>query len=143
MGGLYNVLYGYNSACFWILPMLNRKAEEYPRFRDCYIEELKDGEYCIVIYTRVGGNNRGCGYGEEELYKDPLFIETVDDEDDDTYAEYKFRVPEEFKEDFNKIIKSENKDIKTSFLSLSEAYRKQLEKFYPDMINKYFKQGGK
>jgi len=93
MGGLYNMIHGYNPACVWIMPMLGRKENEWPRFRDCYVEEKDDGSHLIVIYTRVGGNNRGCGYGEEELYKDPLFVETVDDDFDNTYAEYKFNVP--------------------------------------------------
>lgn len=53
MGGLYNVIFGYNPACIVILPMLGRKEDEYPRFRDCFVEDGK-----IAIYTRVGGNSR-------------------------------------------------------------------------------------
>lgn len=128
MGGLYNMINGYNIACLWILPMLEKHEEEYPRFRDCYLEE-KDGEYLIVIYTRVGGNNRNSGYGEEELYKNPLFVETVDDEFDNTYAEYKFKVPDKWKEDFNKIIKG---DISNT----SKEYKEMIKSFYPKLAEK-------
>ena len=61
---LYNMVYGFNPACLLFMPMLGRKQDEYPRFRDCFLSEDKKH---IDIYTRVGGGNRGCGYGEEEL----------------------------------------------------------------------------
>ena len=124
MGGLYNMINGYNPACLWIMPMLGRKEDEWPRFRDCYVEKKDDGSYLIVIYTRVGGNNRNCGYGEEELYKDPLFVETVDDDFDNTYAEYKFNIPEKWKEDFNKILDGKIKET-------SKEYQQLLREFYP------------
>ena len=63
---LYNLLFGFNPACVTILPMLGRKQEAYPRFRDWFVTDDNN----IAIYTRVGGNNRDCGFGEEELYKD-------------------------------------------------------------------------
>ena len=47
---LYNMINGYNPACLLILPMLGRKQEDYPRFRDCYVTD----ENNIAIYTRVG-----------------------------------------------------------------------------------------
>jgi len=128
MGGLYNMVHGYNPACVWVLPLLGRHENEYPRFRDCYVDQ-KDGEYVIVIYTRVGGGNRNCGFGEEELYKDPLFVETVDDEFDSTYAEYKFRVPEKWKDDFNKI-------IERKFSETSKEYQELIKSFYPKIADK-------
>jgi len=124
MGGLYNMINGYNPACFWIMPMLGRKENEWPRFRDCYIEKKEDDSYLIVIYTRVGGGNRNCGFGEEKLYEDPLFVETVDDDFDNTYAEYKFNVPERWKEDFNKIIDGK-------FTEISLEYEQYLREFWP------------
>ena len=36
---LYNMMNGFNPACVLILPMLGRKLEEYPRFRDCFVSE--------------------------------------------------------------------------------------------------------
>ena len=58
---LYNLVNGYNPACICLMPMLGRKQDEYPRFRDCF---LSDDEEHLVIYTRVGGANRNNGYGE-------------------------------------------------------------------------------
>ena len=124
MSGLYNIINGYNMACVLILPMLGRKQEEYPRFRDCFVE---DG--MIAIYTRVGGGNRGCGFGEEELYKDPNFIKTYDDDFDNTYATYLFNVPEKWKPDFNKIMDGNYKEV-------SDDYYNYVKEFYPVLAEK-------
>ena len=104
---LYNMINGYNPACLLILPMLGRKQEDYPRFRDCYVTD----ENNIAIYTRVGGENRNCGFGEETLYDDENFIKTYDDEFDETYATYEFKVPDRWKNDFDKILNSKMSDI--------------------------------
>ena len=112
---------GYNPACIMILPMLGRHTNEYPRFRDCFVE---DGN--IAIYTRVGGGNRNCGYGEEELYDDPNFISTYDDDFDTTYATYLFKVPDEWKEDFHKIINGRVEEI-------SDKYYNYVSEFFPDL----------
>ena len=63
---MYNMMNGFNPACVFIMPMLGRKQHEWPRFRDCWVTE----ENNIAIYTRVGGGNRNCGFGEEELYEE-------------------------------------------------------------------------
>ena len=118
---LYNALMGFSTACVIIMPMLGRKQEDYPRFRDCFLSEDKEH---IEIYTRVGGNNRGCGYGEEELYKDPLFVSTKDDEYDNTYATYTFNVPDKWKDDFNKIVAGKLNEV-------SDEYYNYVKEFYP------------
>ena len=61
---LYNMINGFNPACVFILPLLGRHDKEYPRFRDCFLTD--DGN--IAVYTRVGGGNRNCGFGERCLY---------------------------------------------------------------------------
>ena len=119
---LYNMICGFNPACVVLMPMLGRKQEEYPRFRDCF---LSDDEKHIVIYTRVGGYNRGCGYGEEELYKDPNFVDTYDDGFDNTYASYVFNVPEKWKDDFEKIVSGD--------LNVSDEYFNYVCEFYPKL----------
>lgn len=116
---LYNMINGFSPACVFIMPMLGRKQDEYPRFRDCFVEDGK-----IAIYTRVGGNNRNCGFGEEKLYEDPYFVSTYDDEFDSTYATYLFDVPEKWKSDFDKILDS-------GWEHVSEEYQKYLADFYP------------
>lgn len=127
---LYNMVNGFNPACFWILPMLGRKYNEYPRFRDCFVENNNN----ILIYTRVGGLNRNNGYEEEKLYDDPNFIKTYDDENDSTYGYYEFKVPDKWKDDFNKIICEEVKEI-------SDDYKKVLKDFYPAIYENVFSEG--
>ena len=118
---LYNAICGFNPACFLILPMLGRHDKEYPRFRDCFVEDGK-----IAIFTRVGGGNRGCGYGEEELYKDPNFVSTYDDEFDSTYATYLFNVPKKWKKDFDLICEGKLAEV-------SDEYVEYLKDFYPTL----------
>lgn len=119
---LYNMLMGFNPACVLIMPMLGRKQEEYPRFRDCFVTE----ENNIAIYTRVGGGNRNCGYGEEELYEDENFLTTYDDDYDCTYATYEFKVPEKWRADFDLIIDGKQNEV-------SKEYVNYVKKFYPEL----------
>ncbi len=116
----YNMLKGFNPACVYIMPMLGRKQGEYPRFRDCFVTE--DGN--IAIYTRVGGGNRNCGYGEESLYKDKNFIKTYDDNYDSTYGTYEFSVPEEWKQDFEKIMAGKISEV-------SDKYVERVKQIFP------------
>lgn len=125
---LYNIMNGVNPSTFIILPMLGRHPDEYPRFRDCFINEEKQ----IEVYTRVGGNNRNNGYGEEVLYKDPNFVRTYDDDFDNTYGFYVFNVPEEWKEDFEKIIEGRG-------IEISDKYFEQMCKVYPMLSEKFHK----
>lgn len=116
------MLMGFNPACVLIMPMLGRKQEEYPRFRDCFVTE----ENNIAIYTRVGGGNRNCGYGEEELYEDENFLTTYDDDYDCTYATYEFKVPEKWKADFDLIVGGKQNEV-------SKEYVDYVKEFYPKL----------
>lgn len=118
---LYNMMNGFNISCILFMPMLGRKQDEYPRFRDCFLTEDEKG---IAIYTRVGGANRGCDFGEEELYKDENFVRTYDDDFDSTYGTYEFKVPEKWKEDFEKIVNGNLKEV-------SDEYVNYVKEFYP------------
>ena len=111
---LYNMVYGFNPACLLFMPMLGRKQDEYPRFRDCFLSE--DTKH-IDIYTRVGGGNRGRGYGEEELYKDENFVETFDDDYDNTFATYRFKVPEKWQADFNLILDGKLNEVSDDYIA--------------------------
>ena len=117
---LYNMINGYNPACLLVMPMLGRKQDEYPRFRDCFVT----GDKNIGIFTRVGGNNRNCGYGEEKLYDDPNYLRTYDDEFDSTYATYVFSVPEKWKKDFDLILAGMLGEV-------SDEYVAYLRELYP------------
>ena len=120
-----NVINEFDPIRILIMPMLGKKPDEYPRFRDCYVTK----ENNIAICTRVGGDNRNCGFGEEELYNDSNFIRTYDDEFDDTYGIYEFSVPNEWKEDFNKIMKDKLHEV-------SNKYKKLVIDFYPNEAGK-------
>ena len=120
---LYNMMMGFNPACVVIMPMLGRKQNEYPRFRDCFVTE----EGNIAIYTRVGGDNRDCGYGEEKLYEDENFITTYDDDEyDNTYGTYEFKVPEKWKADFDLIMAGKSSEV-------SQEYINYVKEFYPKL----------
>lgn len=124
---MYNMINGFNPACVFIMPMLGRKQEEWPRFRDCFVTE----EGNIAIYTRVGGGNRNCGYNEEKLYEDENFIRTYDDEYDTTYGTYEFKVPDKWKTDFDLILSGDMSKV-------SEDYKNYLREFFPTLNEKGF-----
>lgn len=132
MSNLYNAVNGVNNCTFFILPMLGKHPDEYPRFRDCFLNDDEHPEYKnkIHVYTRVGGGNRGCGFGEEELMKHPDFITTYDDSFDRTYASYVFNVPEKWQADFDKIISGKLIDI-------SDEYKKEMIRVYPKLEEKF------
>lgn len=121
---LYNMINGFNPACVLIMPMLGRKQDEYPRFRDCFVDGDK-----IEIYTRVGGGNRNCGFGEEKLYSDPNFVRTYDDDFDNTYGTYVFNVPDKWKKDFDVIMNGRLNDV-------SDEYYDYVSEFYPELAKK-------
>ncbi len=126
IGNLYNLVHGVNPATFWILPMLGKHPDEYPRFRDCFIKDN-----CILVLLRVGGPNRNEGYGQEELEEDPHFIKTYDADFDCTYGYYEFSVPDEWKSDFE-AIKNGKKP--------SKEYLEQMCKVYPKLADKFRQQ---
>lgn len=118
----YNMMNGVNPATFFILPMLGKKhPDQYPRFRDCFVEGDE-----IHVYTRVGGGNRDCGFGEEELQAHPNYLRDEDDDFDSTYATYCFSVPDEWKADFDRIKIGNLKDI-------SQLYKDRLYAVFPKL----------
>lgn len=119
---LYNMMNGFNPACVYILPMLGKKSDEYPRFRDCFVTEDNN----IAIFTRVGGGNRGQGYGEEKLMEDENFIRDYDDDFDNTYATYVFKVPEKWKADFDLIMDGKCSEVSDEYVAL-------IKEFYPKL----------
>lgn len=124
---LYNLVHGYSPACIMILPMLGKKPDEYPRFRDCFVEDWDALE--VGVLTRVGSGNRGQGYGEEELYKEPNYVRTYDEDFDRTYATYVFKVPDKWVEDFKAIREGALKSVSDEYIALvKEWYPKLAEK---------------
>ena len=124
MGNLYNAICGINQATFLILPMLDRHPDEYPRFRDCFVNDNNQ----IVVFTRVGGGNRHCGFDEEIIMQDQNFAYTYDDDFDSTYGYYVFNVPDKWKSDFEKIMSGQKP---------SDEYIDQMCKVYPKLADKF------
>lgn len=131
---LYNMIHGVKLVAFTILPMLGKHPSEYPRFRDCFLEDEGHPEYndYIQVYTRVGGNNRGEGYGEEKLYEHPNFVTSFDDSFDNTFATYVFSVPDEWKADFELVKQGKFKET-------SQKYRDLLYRVIPKLSDKWDK----
>lgn len=122
---------GVNPSTFFILPMLGEKhPDEYPRFRDCFTVVDEKNNYEIHVLTRVGGNNRGQGFGEEELQKHPNYLYDQDEEEDNTYATYVFSVPKEWKKDFDKIAEGRVSEV-------SSEYQDRLRKVFPKLNEKF------
>ena len=123
MGGLYNMMFGWNPACVLLAPMLTDENPQYffPRFRDCYLSG--DGEH-IEIYTRVGGGNREEYANEiENLRSMPTYVSDEDDDFDCTYATFVFGVPDEWRGDFEYVKAQE-------FDKLSDAYVERMQTCY-------------
>ncbi len=129
---LYNMISGFNPLSILLIPMLGDKhTDEYPRFRDAFMQDEEHPEYdgYIHIFTRVGGGNRNQGYGEEELMQHPNFVDTFDDLYDCTYATYVFSVPDKWKKDYDKLISGKCGTI-------SKALQKQVDKVFPELKGK-------
>lgn len=150
---LYNMMNGVNPATFFILPMLGKHPDYYPRFRDCFIGTVGNSEtdtdefgiprkkqdfskQTISVYTRVGGGNRD-SYEKEitELRKMKGYIEDYDDDFDCTFATFVYEVPEEFVKDYQLIKEGKIKKI-------SKRYKDRLYEIYPKLkehIDEIFK----
>ena len=127
---LYNMINGVNQIpVFFILPMLGKHPDEYPRFRNCFNNDDEHPEYKdkIHIYTRTGGNNR-VFYEQEnkEMATHPEYVTDYDDSHDSTYASWIFNVPKKWSNDYEKIKKGEIEE-------LSKSYQKQVRKVYPKL----------
>lgn len=125
---LYNLINGVNSDAFFVLPMLGKHPDEYPRFRDCFTsdEDRPDLNEHIFVYTRVGGGNRDSGFGEEVMQEDEHFVCDYDDDFDSTYATYVFRVPERWLPDYRLIREGKVAEV-------SEEYQREVRRVFPKL----------
>lgn len=129
---LYNMMHGMTQATFFILPMLDKHPDEYPRFRDCFLNDIDHPEYNdhIHVYTRVGGGNREF-YRDEvnEICDNPYYITSFDDGFDCTFATYIFKIPPQWQKDYDLFMEGEIKDF-------SKKYQQQVRKIYPLLSEK-------
>ncbi len=108
------ILNGHNPIVVMVLPMLGRKTRDYPMYESCYITD----DATVAIISRVAGKLRGKGLGEEELCADENFVTTYDMPENDRYAVYEFRVPDEWQDDFQHFLNGEMNDISDEYVEL-------------------------
>lgn len=127
----YNMLNKMNMDAVVILSCyLNKRVDQdFPRFRDVFTKDddcpVKD--YDFLIYTRMGGGNRGCWENgkidcscpaclSDKLEKEPYVIGRYDDDFDCTYSTFIIKLSEEQKaispEELGKRFKKLFKDTK-------------------------------
>lgn len=129
---LYNMVHGVNPAAFFILPMLGKHPDEYPRFRDCFLRDEERPEYDnhIHIFTRTGGGNRD-GYEQENQAMRDMegFVADFDDSFDSTFASWVFKVPEKWANDFNALVEGRKDDVSDECIS-------EIKRVYPKLEEK-------
>ena len=129
----YNMMHGFNPCVLFILPMLGKHPDEYPRFRDCFIGDESHPEYDnkIIVYTRTGGGNRDDYVDENKaLTEMPGYITDYDDDFDSTYASFVFEPPEQWKQDFEHFTQGEG------YQKFSKEYVEQIKKIFPKLEEK-------
>jgi hypothetical protein len=130
---LYNMLNGVKPTTFFVLPMLGKHPDEYPRFRDCFLGDADHPEYdgCIHVYTRTGGGNRE-GYEAQntEMQEMPEFVADFDDDYDSTYASWVFKVPERWAADFAKFQAGK-------IAEFSDEYKAEMVRVFPKLKEKF------
>ncbi len=130
---LYNLMKGVRPETFFVLPMLGKHPDEYPRFRDCFIgdEEHREYDNHIHIYTRTGGRNRAEYEVENQVMREmPGFVADYDDAYDNTYASWIFRVPERWKADYDRLMANDIRQVSTD-------YQGELRRVYPKLSEKW------
>lgn len=148
---LYTMMNGVNQATFWILPMLGKHPDEYPRFRDCFAgvannsadevdqfgipkKELDTTGKFITVYTRTGGLNRDDYELENRaMVKMQGYVKDYDDNFDSTFAYWVFEVPKKFIDDYDIVT---NPDNEKGIEDTSEEYKQQVIKVYPKIADK-------
>lgn len=126
---LYNMVNGATAATFFVLPMLGKHPDEYPRFRDCFIRDGDHPEYDdhIQIYTRTGGGNREEYADENEAMRQmPGFVDDFDDSFDSTFASWVFKVPEQWQADFELVMAGKLRE-------LSPAHQAEIRRVFPKL----------
>lgn len=130
---LYNLMNGVSNATFFVLPMLGKHPDEYPRFRDCFLGDEEHPEYNnhIIVYTRTGGGNRE-DYEEQinKMTEHPNYVTDYDDSFDSTFASWVFSVPEKWKPDFDKLLNGK-------IFEFSEEYKAELNRVFPKLKEKF------
>ena len=127
------MMHGVQPVTFFVLPMLGKHPDEYPRFRDCFLGDKEHPEYDdhIHVYTRTGGGNREAYQAEnDEMRSMPDYVTDWDDSFDCTFASWVFRVPERWRDDFAKIKDGKLREI-------SDDYKAEMYRVFPKLKDKF------
>ena len=118
----YNLMYGMNTFTMFVVPALfGVHPEELPRYRDCFLEK-EDEKVILLILDRTGKPNRG-DYDVKVYTEHPDFIGIREklvtaDFTDDTYAYYRFHIPEKHRKDLELAIEGEITKMSSEFKDL-------------------------
>lgn len=111
---LYNTLFGENEDATALLGMINLTRNDFQRYRDVH---LNVAGTIITVLTRIGGNNRK-DYRQvfTNIRRNEFYVKDFDDNFDNTYAYFQFKVPEKYAKTCKHIApKEERKTIKELF----------------------------
>jgi len=129
---------GTNIAAFVLFPILGLgHPDNFPRFRDCHLSKCK--QY-IDVYARMGSGNRDCWESNEDncvcpacqskkIEKQENCISRIDDDFDGTYCTFKFKIPDEYKDDIKYLI-----DLKKD--KISDKYKELIISTFPTIKDK-------
>ena len=127
---LYNKLFDENPDATALLGMIHITRNDFSRYRNVF---LNTEGTIIKVFTRLGGPNRK-DYKDviKQIKKNPFYIKNYDDNFDNTYAYFEFKVPENYLKTCKMIAPSQEFDFGKEFLQFmeeskipgTEAYKK-------------------
>ena len=135
---LYNMINGVKAATFFIMPVLGRHPDEYPRFRNFFIGDPNrtDTEDKLIVYTRTGGGNREGYEAENQAIREmPGFLFDYDDDYDSTYACCVFDVPEKWADDITKVLAGNARHVSDDYRDLCSETFPKIEDIIRSMLS--------
>lgn len=93
---LYDLMFGKDADDDNLFQLIGFLPRDFGRFRGI---STKDNN--VIVYTRCGGNNRECYRDVFKLMENHVWFDrVVDDEDDSTYCNFYFSVPDKVFEEY-------------------------------------------
>ena len=126
---LFNMVVGTDPLSAIVTQLLGFTKESFskiPRFRDAYID-ISVGDPKLVLLTRTGGNNRD-DYVEEnqQLREISGYIDDFDDDFDNTFSYWRYKVPEEHVDRVASLIKM-GKEVGWKFPSPMDRFKNKID----------------
>lgn len=115
---LYRTLFGENKDAVPLLGMIKMTRDSFDRYRDVY---LNTQGTIIYVLTRCGGSNRTvCADRIEQIKQNKYYIKDYDDDFDNTYCTFEFKVPDKY------LIATKKMAPKEPVLSIKEKFDKEI-----------------